>query len=210
MDDVLMWLGLLLAGSGAAAGSALVGIVWALRRRNRVDPRVRTPAPTLWLVSPTAPARLHRRLQATAQLAASSATTDPAGVRRLGRVRRRERRPTDDLLRSLRAAAVELDAAVIHAARLPLAERRDRLADLTLRTQELERSAERLARLGGSGAGDRGPDRLSDLDERLTLLEAAHRELRTVGLNPPVAPEAPPTVAATTPARSKLRLSQPG
>ena len=34
-----------------------------LRRRNRVHPKVASPAPLRWLVMPSTPARLHRRLR---------------------------------------------------------------------------------------------------------------------------------------------------
>lgn len=157
MKDVLLWLGVALVGSGAAMVSLLFTTIWGLRRHNRLHPRVRGHAPLIWLGSPSAAARLHRRLRATVR-----------ATRAGGR---------NELIEALHRAALDIDAQLTVAARLPLPERRLRMAQLAEQTAQVERSARRIVELRGGG---RRSDGLAELDERLTMLEAAHRELRTV------------------------------
>src|SRR3954453_20758644 len=58
------------------------GYLWVrhrIRRKLRVSPAVRSPAPTLWLVSMWEPAQLHRRLRRAAGVARSAAVMDRHG-----------------------------------------------------------------------------------------------------------------------------------
>jgi hypothetical protein len=66
---------LLLFASGvvtlALFGSLGIAMLWRLRRRNRLHPKVATMAPLIWLAHPGAPARMHRRLRAAIATASS-------------------------------------------------------------------------------------------------------------------------------------------
>jgi hypothetical protein len=154
---------LLIAGFVAWA-TCLLMVLWVrhrVRRTLRVDPTVRTTAPTCWLLAPTTGARLHRRLRATAASARLARDADAA----LGPL-------ADDLV----AEALALEPRIVSLAGTrrggaPL--RRD----LSHRVAELESVARGLAALSCTA-----PSASSRLHERLTALEAAHRELAEIDL----------------------------
>src|SRR4051794_12267027 len=89
---------------------AVVVLRWRLQRANRVSPAVRSPAPIVWLWIPTAPARMHRRLQLASReirLAPSRTTRESPSL------------SVDDLRRQLESQAVDLDHHLVAAARHP-------------------------------------------------------------------------------------------
>ncbi len=94
---------------------------WQLLRRHRIHPKVPSPAPLSWMVSPTAPARLHRRLQTTVRVASIHAP----------------RTPVSDVA----LQAIELDRRVVLAARQPYGARGAALRRLLREADELDRLA---------------------------------------------------------------------
>jgi hypothetical protein len=128
----------------------LVIVRWRLRRRNRVHPKVPSPAPLSWLVAPSAPARLHRRLQVTVRVASTHT----------GR----------QVPLAVAEHAVELDRRVVLAARRPHGARGALLRDLRAEADELDRLAMAVRRpLDAEAVGDPY--------ERLATLAEAHAEL---------------------------------
>jgi hypothetical protein len=138
--------------------AALIGVVvgpfvlvhWRLRRRNRVHPKLDSPAPLSWLVAPSAPARLHRRLQTTVRVACTHT----------GRVVPAE----------IAEHAVELDRRVVLASRQPYSVRGTALRRLLVEADELDRLALAVTR-------PLGPDQVGDAEERLRALAAARDEV---------------------------------
>lgn len=179
MVDVLLTLVLILVIWLALVAVALAGSLWYLRRHNRVCRTEPTPAPVSWLWSPTAGARLHRRLRAVGRL------VEPRGE-------------SDELRRRLLRQAVLLDAHVVHAARAPRRHRRTGLLAAGRQVTELEELVARLhvlARPVGV-AGDRWTldatrdhEALESLRHHVASLEAAHAEValleRQAGLGQP-------------------------
>lgn len=160
--------GLLIAGSVVWAICVLAA-VWVrhrLRRRLRIAPRVRSQAPTMWIVSPTAAARLHRRLCNVAASARLASTLDP-GVAPLA----------DDLV----AEVVAMEPRVIAVAG---ARRHGRsvLRDLSTRVSELEAVARRLTSLSSEPTSPTEPVGAARLLERITALEEARQELAEIDL----------------------------
>src|SRR4051812_9748143 len=47
----------------AVAATRIAALLHSLRKRNRIAAKTKSPAPVTWLVSPRAPARMHRRLR---------------------------------------------------------------------------------------------------------------------------------------------------
>ena len=166
MRDVLIILALTITLSLASALAMAAGLVWSLRRRNRVAPKVRTPAPLIWRCSPVAPARLHRRLRRAVRAADGAATRDRTGA--LG-----------DLAADLAREAVVLDAELVRVWSLPRAGRRTYLRELASRTGTVESSAVRLSALAPLPLQVRASSH-SDLDqltERIDLLAAARADV---------------------------------
>ncbi len=138
--------------------AALIGVVvgpfvlvhWRLRRRNRVHPKVDSPAPLRWLVAPHAPARLHRRLQTTVRVACThTGRTVPAEIAE---------------------HAVELDRRVVLAARQPYGVRGVTLRRLLAEADELDRMAMAVTR-------PLGAQQVGDAEERLRAMAAARDEV---------------------------------
>ena len=117
MGDVLVVL--FVIGTFVVAPIALAR--WRLHRRNRIHPKVPSPAPLTWMVSPAAPARLHRRLQTTVRVASIHAP----------------RKPLSDVA----LQAVELDRKVVLASRQPYGARGAVLRQLVAEADELDRLA---------------------------------------------------------------------
>ena len=164
MAEVLR--GLLIAGAVAWA-ICVLATLWVrhrLRRRLRIVPSQRSAAPTVWVVSPSASARLHRRLRTVAASARLASSIDPG----LAAV-------ADELA----GEALALEPHVVASAggrRAGTTARRD----LAARIDELEAVARRLTVLAS-----RSTDRATSgarLSERLLALEAAREELAEIDL----------------------------
>ena len=153
MSDLLT--ALLSIGIVVALGMVVPVLIvrWRLRRRNRVHPKVASPAPLRWLVVPSTPARLHRRLQTTVRVASVHS----------GR----------ELPLAVAEHAVELDRRVVLAARQPYASRAAALRALRAEADELDRLALSIRR-----PLDR--DAVGDPYERLATLAEAHAELDAI------------------------------
>lgn len=153
MSDLLT--ALLSIGIVVALGMVVPVLIvrWRLRRRNRVHPKVASPAPLRWLVMPSTPARLHRRLQTTVRVASVHS----------GR----------ELPLAVADHAVELDRRVVLAARQPYASRAAALRALRAEADELDRLALSIRR-----PLDR--DAVGDPYERLATLAEAHAELDAI------------------------------
>lgn len=153
MSDLLT--ALLSIGAVVALGIVVpvLFVRWRLRRRNRVHPKVASPAPLRWLVMPSTPARLHRRLQTTVRVAAVHS----------GR----------DLPLAVAEHAVELDRRVVLAARRPYASRAAALRALRAEADELDRLALSIRR-------PLDLDAVGDPYERLATLAEAHAELDAI------------------------------
>jgi hypothetical protein len=139
---------------------AVGGTAWSLhrlRRRNRVSPRARGAAPLAWLWSWRAPARLHRRLQASVR--ASSAVASPALA---------------ELAAQLERRAVVVDQQLVAAARQPVL-----LAQVRADVDEIEALCTRLVGLAGQWPYAEGDT--AELSQRLDALDQARRELATGG-----------------------------
>lgn len=161
-----------------AAGLAALGRV---RRANRVCPEVDTGAPMLWLVWPTAPARLHRRLRSAVVLA-STARPMPPRSRWPRRRRPVDEAPLSTLARELEVHAVALDRDLVLATRLRGPTRRAVLTPAARQVTALERLATRLA--AAARPDPRSPftaapvpGALERFDDELRALEAARTEI---------------------------------
>lgn len=167
MQEVLLALVVVTVAALSTAAAGFVGGLWFLRRRNRVHPRHRSAAPLTWLASPLPAARAHRRLRDAVRLTHTGLC--PA----LGE-------PADQLGRH----AVALDAELVHAARLPRADRRAHLRSLQAHVAVVERTAVQLVELSRRPADPSAPgpaDELAQLAERVSLVAAARDELARAG-----------------------------
>jgi hypothetical protein len=144
----------------------------SLVRANRVAPKRRTAAPLSWLVSPRAPARLHRRLRRAVGVSGFAVgTIAPAAL------------PLRDVAGELVERAVTVDDWVVAAHGLYPVARTVRLAQLTAEVRQVEMSAARLHQLScdwrrcldQAAASVSLP--LPDLHQRLDAVEAALRDL---------------------------------
>lgn len=149
-----------------------------LRRRNRVSPRHRSPAPVHWLGSPLPSARLHRRLQRAVDALA------------LERPRARRRRVSNEPVDALDAVtaqierhAVGLDHQVVVATALRGEARRVRLRELSSEIEVLESATHRVMLARASRACDvtaNGTGTLVEIHARLDALEAARAEIAAI------------------------------
>lgn len=208
MRALAIWLILFLTTWLAMIGVAIALAGWRLDRHNRVDPRVSSPAPLRWVVWPTEPARLHRRLRG-----AVGATTA------LGpRIDDPQAGSPHQIRQEIAAQAVVLDRDLVAASRLAGPQRRQAMRTIRPYTRELEVLSRRLIELQhradtpyGPAAGEVPADALGRISERLTLLEHAEAELSNIEranglLDPdatiatPPTPGPTPTVGPATPA----------
>ena len=162
---------LLIAGM-AFGGMVVLAAVWMrhrLRRQLRIAPKVRSAAPTRFVVLPTAAARLHGRLRRVSTAARLASTIDP-GLAPLA----------DDLV----AEALALEPRVIAVNRTGRAGALVR-RDLHARITDLEVVGRRLTHLSTASSNGAGA-----LRERMAALEAARQELAEIevraGLAAPV------------------------
>lgn len=161
MSDVLAVIVALVVISILMVLAVVVATRVALGRRNRVVADVPSPTPISWLTSGRREAKLHRRLRAAGQ----RLELIPAGE------------GLTDVITRLRVELVELDAHLVTVSRRPTpARRQDRreVADRITEVEDLVRRVEERSR--------HQPGPLSEITERLDMLEAADEELR--GLEP--------------------------
>jgi hypothetical protein len=141
--------------------AVVIGTRVALGRKNRVVTDVPSPTPISWLTSSRREAKLHRRLRSAGRRLELVPATE--GI--------------TDVLTRLRIELVELDSHLVTVSRRPTPARRaDRreVADRITEVEDLVRRVEERSR--------NQPGSLTELTERLDLLEAADEELR--GLEP--------------------------
>ena len=164
MGDVL----LVIIGVLIIWAVASIIVLWwtlrSLRRANRVTPDASHDVPVHWLVGPSRPARLHRRLR---NLAAWS-SQQPAG-------------PNDTTWAQILHEVTLTDARLVVATRAngrtrpgeldELAATVTRLEDLAVRLRNIERSA------GGDPDTPPPSDALELLEHRIDHLEAAHADI---------------------------------
>lgn len=165
-------------------------VAWAVDHSNRVSPDTSSPAPLVWIWSPSRPARLHRRLQAAVApihvptprgRAARRASLPPAGS-------------VPALCMELEAQAVEIDRHIRLVSRYPRGYRMLAMRQLDHDVRQVEQISLRLRRMSrpvgspssGWDRGDTPPEVLQRLGEDLDRLEHAQAELdhieRTHGL----------------------------
>lgn len=170
--DVVLFLVAFGAASLALTSVGLGLVLWRLRRRNRLHPSSPTAAPVTWLLSPSRPARLHRRLRAAVLTAGFRA---PGGGRR-----RVPATAVDDLVAELLREAVAVDGQLAVAARAPWRVRTRLLGVAEPQVARLEQLAGRLAVLTAASARPGGAPAavaIHALEERLDALEAARQEI---------------------------------
>jgi hypothetical protein len=159
----------LLMVTGIALASFVLAMLWVrhkVRRRVRIAPRVRSSAPSSFLVSAAPAARLHRRLRRVATAAQLAGQLD-AGLTDLA----------DDLI----AEAVSLEPAVVATARTGRTGSSGR-RELDARVAELEGVSRRLTSLAGQSSGFGGDRGATRVRERLAAIEAARVELEEIDL----------------------------
>lgn len=147
----------LLVVVGIPVGSYLL-VRWRLHRRNRIHPKVASPAPLRWMWSPAAPARLHRRLQTTVRVASVHAPKKP--------------------LSDVALQAIELDRRVVLASRQPYGARGAHLRELCAEADELDRLALAVNRPFDALAVGDPADRLLAQAEARAEVEAIDRSYR--------------------------------
>jgi hypothetical protein len=196
IGQVLLIIAAVLAALVVAAALG-VGATWGLmRRRIRVAPGHRSPAPSRWIASPERAARLHRRLRAAssqARLAAARPGTELAA-----------------LARDLGAEAASVERDLVVAARAHRSARRHLLAEPEKRVAQVERAASALAAAARANAVSNRAigahhDALRDIEERAAVLRDAALDVETAQWAPlhrvpgPALPT-PPVPVATGPA----------
>jgi len=160
----------------AWVATTVAGVMW-LRRRNRVNPQVRSRAPLAWMASPGRAAVAHRRLRRAVQgaRAARSAALDGS---------------TDGELTScvvdLARQAAAIDDHLVLAARCSPVVRRNLVRGLESQVREIEAVSARITTLvvgGRRPAAEGGADAVRRISERLDALDAAHAELAALEAN---------------------------
>ena len=175
-------------GFVALAAGSIAALLWSLRRRNRVSATAKTPAPVTWLVSPRAPARMHRRLR-NALTSARVAYAPAVG----------EAHPQlPDLALTLEREAVLTDELLVAASTTPRPHRRRSLQPLQAQVTEIERLAHQIAhtaRRAGPSAVPQAADGLREVADQLEALRAAQAEVEAVERLAQGRPELPATSA---------------
>jgi hypothetical protein len=182
MREALEVVAIILAACGAIVGLATGLAFRRAHHANRVAPGAPSDAPLRWLVSPSRPAQLHRRLRrATRMVIAATQPLTPSS-RRLRSRRSRDTGVLDGAGRELIRRALAFDARLVACDRGGALWRRRQLPDLARDISTFERSAARLASLSidlrrhlDQLGGVRPPD---DGDLGLDAIEAAIGELR--------------------------------
>lgn len=150
-----------------------------LRARHRINPKIATNTPYSWMLSPAAPARLHRRLAKAMAVARDSLerTRPPRG-----RLRRKPRpSPLDSLVQGLDREAVAIDQHLLLVSRLGGPERGRLLVHLDGQVRQVEHLAGRVAMLGVRAAAPiqlaDGPTAIQEIESQVALLEQSRTEL---------------------------------
>lgn len=151
----------------------LIYVAWRmLKARNQVSQGSPHPAPMPWMVAPSPAARLHRRLQAAAQVARLARTRSDASGHLVG------------LATELEAEAAALDAHIVLSARLAPKARRHAIAALAQQVLRVEQCASHLSLLSArAGTRTRAVGEATAIDDlalQLELLEQANDELAQV------------------------------
>jgi hypothetical protein len=187
----------LVVACGAIAGLATGLAFRQAHHANRVAPSSPSEAPLRWLVSPSRPAQLHRRLRrATRMVIAATQPLTPSRRRRRSR-RNRDSGVLDGAGRELIRRALAVDARLVACDRGGALWRRRQLPDLARDVYTFETSAARLASLSTDlrrHLDELGGVQSSDDDTELGLdaLEAAIGELRRTPSAARLPGEAPP------------------
>jgi len=139
---------------------------WWFRKQVRIRPGVRSAAPTWWLMSSAAPARLHRRLRRAAAAARTAGRTDDPTLREMA------------LQAEEHAASLERPLLVVARLGRPGATEQRALGE---QVTELESFVARLANIVRQQATiPRRGNTVRELQQRLDALEAAHAELAAI------------------------------
>jgi hypothetical protein len=186
-----------------------------LRRQNRVARATPSPAPVRWLWSPSAPARLHRRLQTAVWPIdpATGASALPVGT------------TTDELRLGLVEHATSLDTHLAAMRRAPRPIRRAAVRDADGHVRLIEDLSARLEARPPSPPTPRPwvalrpthtplppPPSLAELRERILQLEAARAEVARVEaarIAPPVPAAQPASEVDTVASVSSATLARP-
>ncbi len=142
-----------------------------LERRNRVAPDVPSLAPMAWLVSPSRPAIMHRRLRdSVTRVEVAALQRRPVGA-------------TEGLTTELVEQAVELDRHVVRATHQRRPQRRIALRAIDQQVVQLDALSHRLVALTLSDdpvhrlVRPAPPEALADIAQRLDMIEEAHAEI---------------------------------
>ena len=176
MSSLIQFLGAVAMAMAAAAGAAvlvILGVVESLRRRARVSARATNRVPVHWLLSPTRPALLHRRVRR-----AVLAIRDVVPQSR----RRRATTPIQDMADNIEDLAADLSRGLVLASRASRSDRRYALADLARQVASIESMSARLVRVATELGDDRTDganwvDRSAAVDLRIRAHEEALADL---------------------------------
>jgi len=178
---------------------AILFVRHRLNRRHRVDPRVRTEAPLLWMVDPRTPAQLHRRLARVGSTATAVADDHRPPTRRFRRV---EPSPMTTTAADVRAQAVALDQQLTRLALLAPKARRRPLIELSRSVAEVETATARLVALSTDLRTHRGlpsdepmaadQPTLTAIAAQMDRLAQAHAELADLDRDAGLSTAAPP------------------
>jgi hypothetical protein len=166
---VILAMLILVVAAGMVAAFSIAFLIHRLGRLNRVSPSHRSPAPLIWLLGASTPARLHRRLRTLVAVARAATLTSPA---------------VDKLAAAIEHQAIILDDHLLVTSRLRSG-RNTALRRLRRQVDELEGLAGRLAhaaietkrRPALPGAH---PNPLHEIEEQLDALDEARADLARV------------------------------
>lgn len=152
--------------SAGTIGASTAYVVHGVRKRNRVSPNVRTPAPISWLWSWRLSARLHRHLARTIH-SVHACIVDS-----------REQLGLTAMVKELEAHACAIDRQLVAVDRSPNPTRYRMLRELYAEVRQVDAVAERVIRMGRAWSGDEPSVRgLANVSERLDALESAMADL---------------------------------
>jgi hypothetical protein len=183
-------------------------VLWrTLRRRLRIDPRIRSAAPTHWHMGQHKAARAQRRLRLASQSARQVTRGKPPKLDRQGATE------FPALAQSIVDQAVVVERDLVQASKMP---RPNRAAALAVPLNEVDRIEATVAELVSTRAAwrsaiDQRHDPLDEVHDRLTNLRHASEGVRRVETTRTFEPAAAPTLSAptkATPLRSYSNQSQ--
>jgi hypothetical protein len=183
-------------------------VLWrTLRRRLRIDPRIRSAAPTHWHMGQHKAARAQRRLRLASQSARQVTRGKPSKLDRQGATE------FPALAQSIVDQAVVVERDLVQASKMP---RPNRAAALAVPLNEVDRIEATVAELVSTRAAwrsaiDQRHDPLDEVHDRLTNLRHASEGVRSVEATRTFESAATPTLSAptkATPLRSYSNQSQ--